>query len=66
MHIRYHLPKEFYQLIKRKLKNLSIKAKSRLNILTAWQALQEAGWSAGRASMSLEVSRAPCFAGRNV
>ena len=42
MHIRYHLPKDFYQLIKRKAKRLSIKTKGRLNTLTMWQALLEA------------------------
>ncbi len=43
MHIRFHLPKDFYQLIKRKVKRLSIKTKGRLNTLTVWQALLEAG-----------------------
>ena len=61
MHIRYHLPKEFYQLVKHKPKSLSIKAKSRLNTLVAWQALREAGWTTERASLRLGASRASLY-----
>ena len=43
MHIRFHLPKDFYQLIKRKAKRLSIGAKGRMNTLTVCQALLEVG-----------------------
>lgn len=61
MHIRYHLPKEFYQLVKHKPKELSAEAKARLRSMLAWQALREAGWSAGRASLKLGVSRATLY-----
>ena len=61
MHIRYHLPKEFYQLVKRKPRQLTNKAKARLQTLTAWQALRKAGYSAQRASLELGVSRATLY-----
>jgi len=61
MHIKYHLPKEFYQLVKRKPRQLTNKAKARLQALTAWQALRKAGYSAQRASLELGVSRATLY-----
>ena len=44
MHVIYHLPKEFYQVVKRKVKELSPQAKSRQQTMIAWEALREAGW----------------------
>jgi hypothetical protein len=61
MHTKYHLPKEFYHLVKHKPAKLSTQGRCRLNILVAWQALREAGWSARRASMKLGVSRATLY-----
>ena len=61
MHIRYHLPKEFYQLARRKARQLTPQAKARLQTLTAWQALRKAGYSAQRASLELGVSRATLY-----
>ena len=61
MHIRYHLPKEFYQLVKRKPRQLTQQAIGRLQTLTAWQALREAGWTTERASLRLGVSRASLY-----
>ena len=61
MHTRYHLPKEFYHLVKHKPIKLSSQGKSRLNTLVAWHALRDAGWSARRASMKLGVSRATLY-----
>ena len=61
MHTRYHLPKEFYQLVKHKPTKLSSQGRNRLNTLIAWQALREAGRSAKRASLKLGVSRATLY-----
>jgi len=61
MHTRYHLPKEFYHLVKYKPTQLSSQGKCRLNTLIAWQALREAGWSARRASAKLGVSTATLY-----
>ncbi len=61
MHIRYHLPKEFYQLVKRKPRELSIKAKARLQTLRAWQALREMGLSADQACQKMGIARATVY-----
>jgi len=61
MRIRYHLPVEFYQLVKRKPRELSATAKDRLRVLTAWQALREAGLSAKQASWKLGVARSSVY-----
>ena len=61
MHMRYHLPVEFYQLVKRKPRDLSATAKDRLRTLTAWQALREAGYSAEQASWKLGVARSTVY-----
>jgi len=61
MHTRYHLPKEFYHLVKHKPTQLSSQGKCRLNTLITWQALREAGWSARRASAKLGVSTATLY-----
>lgn len=61
MHIRYHLPKEFYQLVKHKPIALSEKAKHRLQTLQAWQALREVGLSAEQASQKLGMARATIY-----
>ena len=61
MHVRYHLPKQFYQLVKHKPKELTIKARYRLQTLTAWQALREAGLRADQACQKLRVARATVY-----
>lgn len=61
MHTRYHLPKEFYHLIKHRPAKLSSQGRCRLNTLIAWQALRDAGWSARRASVKLGVSTATLY-----
>ncbi|MBP8972178.1 hypothetical protein KBH13_11320 [Myxococcota bacterium] len=61
MHIRYHLPVEFYQVVKHTPKELSPDARMRLQTLKAWQALREAGLSADEASQKLEVARATIY-----
>ena len=61
MHTRYHLPKEFYHLVKHKPTQLSPQGRYRLNTLIAWQALRDAGWSAWRASVKLGMSRATLY-----
>lgn len=61
MHTRYHLPKEFYHLVKHKPTQLSPQGRCRLNTLIAWQALRDAGWSARRASIKLGVSSATLY-----
>jgi len=61
MHIRYHLPIEFYQVVRRKPRDLSATAKDRLRVLTAWQALREAGLSAGQASVNLGMARSTVY-----
>jgi transposase len=61
MYIRYNLPKEFYQLVKRKPRQLTNKAKGRLQTLTAWQALRKAGYSTQRVCLELGVSRATLY-----
>jgi len=61
MHTRYHLPKEFYHLVKHKPTQLSLQGKCRLNTLIAWQALRDAGWSARQASVKLGVSTATLY-----
>jgi len=61
MHIRYHLPVEFYQVVKHKPRELSPHARMRLQTLKAWQALREAGLSACQASQGLGVARATMY-----
>jgi len=61
MYTRYHLPKEFYHLVKHKPAKLSSQGKCRLNTFVAWHALRDAGWNARRASMKLDVSRATLY-----
>lgn len=61
MHIRYHLPVEFYQVVKHKPRELSLDARIRLQTLTAWQALREAGFSADQASQKLGVARSTMY-----
>lgn len=61
MHMFYHLPKEFYQVVKRKPKEISQTAKGRLQTIMAWQALREAGYSAERASQKLGVARSTVY-----
>jgi transposase InsO family protein len=61
MHVRYHLPRQFYQLVKHKPKELTDKARYRLQTLTAWQALREAGLGAGQACQKLGVARATMY-----
>ena len=39
MHVIYHLPKEFYQVVKRKVKELSPQAKSRQQTLNLYSHL---------------------------
>ena len=57
MHIRYHLPREFYQLVKRKPTELTPEAKSRQQTMIAWEALRAAGINAKRACRMLVI---PC------
>jgi len=57
----YHLPKEFYQLVKRTPRELSPIAKGRLQTIIAWQALREAGYSAEKASQKLGVARSSVY-----
>ena len=61
MHVIYHLPREFYQLVKHKVKELSLEAKGRLKTLVAWEALREAGWKVERACKRLGMSRATLY-----
>jgi len=61
MHIRYHLPVEFYQVVKHKPRELSLDARIRLQTLTAWQALREAGFSAEQASRKLGAARSTVY-----
>lgn len=61
MHMIYHLPKEFYQVVKRKPIGLSGEAKSRHKTLIAWQALRETGITADLASRKLDESRATLY-----
>ena len=61
MHVRYHLPKQFYQLVKHKPKELTVKARYRLQTLTAWQALREAGLRADQACQKLGVARSTVY-----
>jgi len=61
MHIRYHLPKEFYQLVKRRPPQLSPQAKSRQQTLIAWEALREAGISAKQACSMLQAARSSIY-----
>ena len=61
MHMIYHLPVEFYQVVRRKPRDLSASAKDRLRVLTAWQALREAGLSAGQASLKLGMARSTVY-----
>src|SRR4030042_2643056 len=61
MHVFYHLPKEFYQLVKRNPKELSPPGKGRLQTLIAWEALREAGWKVNRACQMLEMPRATLY-----
>lgn len=61
MHVFYHLPKEFYQLVKRKVKELSVEGKGRLQTMIAWGALREAGWKVEKACQMLEMPRATLY-----
>ena len=61
MHMFYHLPKEFYQVVKRKPINLSDEAKSRYKTLIAWQAMKEAGISSDLASRKLGEARSTLY-----
>jgi transposase len=61
MQVIYHLPREFYQLVKRKVKELSLEGKGRLKTLVAWEALREAGWKVERACKRLGMSRATLY-----
>jgi len=61
MHARYHLPKQFYQLVKHKPTELTIQARYRLQTLSAWQALREAGLRADLACQKLGVARATVY-----
>ncbi len=61
MHMRFHLPVEFYQLVKRKPKELSAAAGGRLQTMTAWTAMREASYSADQASRKLGVARATLY-----
>ena len=61
MHVRYSVTKEFYQLVRRKPRQLSPAAKMRLQTLNAWCALREAGYGGERASLELGVSRATLY-----
>ena len=61
MHVIYHLPKEFYQLVKRKVKELSPEGKGRQQTMIAWEALREAGWKVERACQMLEMPRATLY-----
>lgn len=61
MHVRYNVTKEFYQLARRRPRKLSDKAKSRLQTITAWQALREAGYSGTQASEKLCIARSSVY-----
>ena len=61
MHMFYHLPKEFYQVVKRKPINLSDEAKSRYKTLIAWQAMKESGISSDLASRKLGEARSTLY-----
>jgi transposase InsO family protein len=61
MHTIYHLPKEFYQVVKRKPRELSREAKSRYHTLIAWEAMREAGISADLASRKLGEARSTLY-----
>ncbi len=61
MHTFYHLPKEFYQVVKRKPHELSPQGLTRYRTVIAWQALREAGYSAGQASRKLGVARSTLY-----
>jgi hypothetical protein len=55
MHFINHLPKEFYQLVKRKPKELSPEGKGRLQTMIDLEALREAGWKVERVCLMLEM-----------
>ena len=61
MHVRYHLPKQFYQLVKHKPKELTDTARYRLQTLKAWQALREAGLRVDQACQKLGVARSTVY-----
>jgi len=61
MHVRTNVPKEFYQLERKKPILLSATAKMRLQTITAWQALREAGYTAYQASSRLGVARSSVY-----
>jgi transposase InsO family protein len=61
MHVFYHLPKEFYQVVRQKPRELSAEAKGRYQTLIAWQALREAGMSAMLASHKLGEARSTLY-----
>lgn len=61
MHVRYHLPKQFYQLVKHNPKEISSQAKIRLQTLRAWEALREAGYNADQASRKIGAARATVY-----
>lgn len=61
MHVRYHLPKQFYQLVKHKSTELTDKARYRLQTLSARQDLREAGLRADIACQKLGITRATVY-----
>ena len=61
MHVTYHLPKKFYQLVKHKPKELSPEGKGRQQTMIAWEALREANWKVERACQMLEMPRATLY-----
>ena len=61
MHVFYHLPVEFYQLVKRKPCELSLAGKGKFQTLIAWQAMRAAGYSADQACRKLGVARASIY-----
>jgi transposase InsO family protein len=61
MHTFYHLPKEFYQVVKHKAHELTPKGQVRYRTILAWQALRETGMNADQASQKLGVTRASMY-----
>jgi len=61
MHVKYHLPKQFYQLAKRKPHELTKEGQTRYRTVIAWQALREAGYSAEQASWKMGIARATAY-----
>ena len=61
MHMFYHLPKEFYQVVKRKPYELSQQGVVRYRTVIAWQSMREAGYSGKQASQKLGVARSTVY-----